>query len=147
VRLTLKLQKLLNTGNVLKATPDKSGYCPRCREDVRTIRPWPYWRRVRYGYFAILAVALCGSPVLLVDGFVLIPSLMVFISAIGPLNALVAKQPTCAQCGSPTEKLRMLRLVSSQPPSKSPKLPKSSKSSKSPRPRPPERKRGPNTQP
>jgi hypothetical protein len=140
VRLTLKLQKLLNTGNVLKATPEKSGYCPRCREDVRTIRPWPHWRRVRYGYFAILGVALCGFPVLLVDGFVLIPSLMVFMAAIGPLNSLVAKQPTCAQCGSPTERLRGLRLISSQPPTKLPKSPKS------PRPRPPERKRGPNTQ-
>lgn len=140
MRPKLTLQKLLNAGNVLKATPDKSGYCPRCREEVRTIRPWAHWRKVRYGYFAILGVALCGAPVILVDGFVLIPSLMVFISAIGPLNSLVAKQPTCAQCGSPAEKLRSLRLISSQRP------PQSSKPPKSPRPRPSERKRGPNTQ-
>jgi hypothetical protein len=131
VRLTLKLQKLLNAGNVLKATPDKSGFCPRCREDVRTIRPWPHWRKVRYGYFAMLGVALCGAPVLLVDGFVLIPSLMMFMAAIGPLNSLVAKTPTCAQCGAPTEKLRTLRLISSQP------IPKS--------PRRSERKRGPSS--
>lgn len=132
MRLKLKLLQLLNAGNVLKATPDKSGHCPRCREDVRTIRPWPHWRKVRYGYFAMLGVALCGAPVLLVDGFVLIPSLMVFIAAIGPLNLLVAKQPTCVQCGAPTERLRSLRLVSSQP---APKLPRRS-----------ERKRGPKTQ-
>lgn len=132
MRPTLKLQKLLNAGNVLKATPDKSGHCPRCRDDVRTIRPWPHWRKVRYGYFAMLGVALCGAPVLLVDGFVLIPSLMMFMAAIGPLNALVAKTPTCAQCGSPTEKLRTLRLISSQP---SPKYA-----------RRPERKRGPSSQ-
>jgi hypothetical protein len=111
-----RLQKLLNAGNVLKATPDKSGFCPRCRCDVRTIRPWPHWRKVRYGYFATLGVALFGAPVILVDGFVLIPSLMVFIAAIGPLNSLVAKQPTCAQCGSPADKLRGLRLVASQRP-------------------------------
>lgn len=111
-----RLQKLLNAGNVLKATPDKSGFCPRCRQDVRTIRPWPHWRKVRYGYFAMLGVALFGAPVILVDGFVLIPSLMVFIAAIGPLNSLVAKRPTCAQCGSPADKLRALRLVVSQPP-------------------------------
>lgn len=111
-----RLQKLLNAGNVLKATPDKSGFCPRCRQDVRTIRPWPHWRKVRYGYFAMLGVALFGAPVILVDGFVLIPSLMVFIAAIGPLNSLVAKRPTCAQCGSPADKLRGLRLVASHPP-------------------------------
>jgi hypothetical protein len=110
-----RLQKLLNAGNVLKATPDKSGFCPRCRQDVRTIRPWPHWRKVRYGYFAGLGVALLGFPVILVDGFVLIPSLMIFIAAIGPLNSLVAKKPTCAQCGSPADKLRALRLVSRQP--------------------------------
>lgn len=111
-----RLQRLLNAGNVLKATPEKTGFCPRCREDVRTIRPWPHWRKVRYGYFAMLGVALMGAPVILVDGFVLIPSLMVFIAAIGPLNALVAKRPTCAQCGSPVDKLRSLRLVASQRP-------------------------------
>ena len=109
-----KLLKLLNAGNVLKATAEKSGYCPRCRQDVRTIRPWPHWRKVRYGYFAILGVALCGAPVILVDGFVLIPSLMMFIAAIGPLNSLVAKQPTCAQCGAPADRLRGLKLVVSQ---------------------------------
>ncbi|HTU57129.1 MAG TPA: hypothetical protein VMF89_01830 [Polyangiales bacterium] len=111
-----RLQKLLNAGNVLKAPPDKSGHCPRCRADVRTIRPWPHWRKVRYGYFAMLGVALMGAPVILVDGFVLIPSLMVFIAAIGPLNSLVAKLPTCATCGAPADKLRSLRLVASQPP-------------------------------
>ena len=132
MRLKLKLLQLVNAGNVLKATPEKSGYCPRCREDVRTVRPWPHWRKVRYGYFAMLGVALCGAPVLLVDGFVLIPSLMVFIAAIGPLNALVAKRPTCVVCGAPTERLRSLRLVSSQP------APKSARRS--------ERKRGPKTQ-
>lgn len=111
-----RLQKLLNAGNVLKATPEKSGFCPRCRKDVRTIRPWPHWRKVRYAYFGILGVALMGAPVILADGFILIPSLMLFIAAIGPLNALVAKKPTCVQCGAPAEKLRSLRLIASQSP-------------------------------
>lgn len=103
--------------NVVKATPDKTGYCPRCRQDVCTIRPWPHWRKVRFGYFAVLGTALFGAPVILADGFVLIPSLMVFIAAIGPLNALAKRRPTCAQCGSPAERLRALRLVASQSPS------------------------------
>jgi len=96
---------------VVKATPDKTGYCPRCRQDVQTVRPWPHWRKVRYAYFGLLCVALFGAPVILADGFILIPTLMVFIAAIGPLNSLVAKKPTCAQCGALTEKLRGLRLV------------------------------------
>ena len=85
---------------MLKATTEKSGLCSRCNEAVRTVRPWPHWRRVRYGYFAGLLVALCGGPVIFTDGFVLIPMLMVYIAAIGPLNSLARAQPTCAQCGA-----------------------------------------------
>jgi hypothetical protein len=59
---------------------------------------------VRYGYFAVLTGALFCAPVILADGFVLIPMLMVFIAAIGPLNALVAKLPSCADCGAPIER-------------------------------------------
>lgn len=95
----------------LRATKDKTGHCSRCREDVRTVQPWPHWRKVRYGYFAGLGVALCGAPVLLCDGFVLIPCLMLFMAAIGPLNSLIAKPITCAQCGGPTEPLRHLHVV------------------------------------
>jgi hypothetical protein len=100
----------------LRATTDKSGHCSRCKEDVQTVRPWPHWRRLRYGYFAGLGVALFCAPVILADGFVMIPTLMVYIAAIGPLNSLVAKQATCAQCGAVTEALRPLRLIPSEPP-------------------------------
>jgi hypothetical protein len=84
----------------LRATPEISGHCSRCNEDVRTVRPWPHWRKVRYGYFSMLGVALCGFPVILCDGFILIPTMMVFMAAIGPLNSLVKKIPTCADCGA-----------------------------------------------
>lgn len=99
---------------LLRATPDKTGYCPRCRQDVRTVRPWPHWRKARYVYFAGLGVALCGAPVILADGFILIPSLMLFMVAIGPLNSLVGKKPTCADCGAVVDRLRSLRLVVNQ---------------------------------
>jgi len=56
-------------------------------------------------------LALFGAPVILADGFVLIPCLMMYIAAIGPLNALVAKQATCAQCGAVVGALRRLRVV------------------------------------
>jgi hypothetical protein len=95
----------------IRATTDKTGHCPRCREDVRTVRPWPHWKKVRYAYFGVLACALFGAPVLLADGFVLIPTLMLFMVAIGPLNSLIAKPITCAQCGGPVEGLRRLRVI------------------------------------
>jgi hypothetical protein len=95
----------------IRATKEKTGHCPRCREDVRTVRPWPHWRKVRYGYFGVLGCALFGSPVLLCDGFVLIPTLMLFMVAIGPLNSLIAKPITCAQCGAPVDALRRLRVI------------------------------------
>jgi hypothetical protein len=95
----------------LRATKEKSGHCPRCREDVRSVQPWPHWRKVRYGYFGVLGCALFGSPVLLCDGFVLIPTLMLFMAAIGPLNSLVSKPATCMQCGAPVEALRRLRVI------------------------------------
>lgn len=78
------------------------------------MRPWPHWRKVRYGYFGVLGCALLGSPVLLCDGFVLIPTLMLFMVAIGPLNSLIAKPVTCMTCGGPCEPLRHLRVVESK---------------------------------
>ena len=83
------------------ATKEISGHCPRCARGVRTVRPWPHWRKMRYGYFGMLGVALLCAPVILCDGFVLIPMLMVFIAAIGPLNTLARALPTCADCGAP----------------------------------------------
>lgn len=93
----------------LRATPEISGHCSRCARGVRTVQPWPHWRRVRYGYFATLSLALFCAPVILCDGFVLIPMLMVFIAAIGPLNTLVAKLPTCADCGAPVDAKPLLQ--------------------------------------
>lgn len=72
--------------------------CPRCTEDVKPIRPWPHWRKVRVGYFGTLGLALCGGPVILADAFVMIPLLMVVMSAIGPLNHLSKQRPICSRC-------------------------------------------------
>ncbi|HET6334504.1 MAG TPA: hypothetical protein VFG30_14875 [Polyangiales bacterium] len=96
---------------MIRATTEKTGHCTRCREDVRTVRPWPHWRKVRYGYFGVLGCALLGAPVVLADGFILIPTLMLFMVAIGPLNSLIAKPITCAQCGGPVDGLRRLRVI------------------------------------
>jgi hypothetical protein len=74
--------------------------CPRCKTAVRPIRPWPHWRKVRMAYFGGLGLALCGGPVILADGFILIPTLMLYISAIGPLNSLARVRPVCRRCSA-----------------------------------------------
>ena len=74
--------------------------CSRCHADVRPVRPWPHWRRLRMAYFGGLGLALCGAPVILADGFVMIPLLMLYMSAIGPLNALARERPTCSRCSN-----------------------------------------------
>ena len=95
----------------IKATREISGHCGRCKRDVRTVRPWRHWRKARYAYFAILGVAVFCTPVLLCDGFVLIPLLMMFIAAIGPLNTLARAQPTCADCGAVVTRDKPLALT------------------------------------
>ena len=74
--------------------------CWRCRQTTEPLRPWPHWRKVRFAYFAGLMLALCGGPVILADGFVLIPTLMVYMAALGPLNALARQRPLCNHCGA-----------------------------------------------
>ncbi len=74
--------------------------CPRCQNAVRPIRPWPHWRKVRMAYFGGLGLALCGGPVILADGFIMIPTLMLYISAIGPLNSFVRVRPVCSRCSA-----------------------------------------------
>ena len=67
---------------------------------MRPIRPWPHWRKVRMAYFGGRAVALCGAPVILADGFFMIPCLMLYMSAIGPLNSFVRVKPSCSRCSA-----------------------------------------------
>lgn len=93
----------------VRATPEISGHCSRCERDVRTVKPWAHWRKARWAYFGGLLVALFCTPVILCDGFVLIPLLMVFIAAIGPLNAMARKRPTCADCGAIVDAAPQLR--------------------------------------
>lgn len=81
------------------ATPHESGFCPRCDRNVRTVRPWPHWQKVRYGFFGVLALGALFSPIIMADGCMLVPLLLVFLSALGPLNGLAAEKPTCALCG------------------------------------------------
>ena len=51
-------------------------------------------------YFGGLGLALCGAPVILADGFFMIPTLMLYMSAIGPLNSFVRKKANCSRCSA-----------------------------------------------
>jgi ribosomal protein S27AE len=73
--------------------------CPRCATRVHAVWPWRHWGRLRYIYFGVLGLCLVASPVILADGFIMIPTMMVWMAAIGPINRLAAKKPTCARCG------------------------------------------------
>ena len=75
-------------------------HCGRCKKAVRPVRPWPHWRRLRYLYFAGLGAALFAAPVILADGFILIPTLMMYMSAIGPINRLARQRATCSRCSA-----------------------------------------------
>lgn len=81
-------------------------HCPRCAAEVTGTFPWPYWSRVRKGWFTIAAGIVMASPVLMSDVYGMLPSAMVFVTAIGPLNALARIRPTCLQCGCVVEALQ-----------------------------------------
>jgi hypothetical protein len=63
-------------------------------------RPWPHWGKARAAYFSMFGLALFGGPVILADAFILIPGLMVYLLAVGPLNSLARQRPTCRCCGA-----------------------------------------------
>ena len=78
-------------------------HCGRCKRSVRPVRPWPHWQKLRWVYFSGLGLALCGAPVILADGFFMIPMLMLYMSAIGPLNRMSRQRPTCSRCSNVLE--------------------------------------------
>lgn len=73
--------------------------CGRCQRWTRAKRPWPHWRKARIAYFGMFGLALFGGPVILADGFVLIPGLMLYMLALGPLNSLARQRAVCRSCG------------------------------------------------
>ena len=82
------------------------GYCPRCGRGVEATWPWGGWVSLRKVWFAGLGVLVVFSPVWFTDMAVMMPSVMIFIVAIGPLNALARTRPTCLRCGGVVEATR-----------------------------------------
>jgi ribosomal protein S27AE len=85
---------------VMSQGSDDVACCPRCASWMKPRRPWPHWRKARTLYYSGFGLALCAGPVVLADAFVLIPTLMLYLSAAGPLNSFVRQQATCTRCGS-----------------------------------------------
>jgi hypothetical protein len=86
--------------------------CPRCKLRVEASFPWPHWQRLRRAWFCVLAGILSVSPLFMSDSYVLLPSAMVFVSAIGPLNGLARIRATCLRCGCVVDEPGRPRVVS-----------------------------------
>lgn len=73
-------------------------YCPRCDASVGVIRVWSGWKWCWRVWLAGLVVLLALTPLLAYDFCVLIPGMMVYIAAGGPLRHLARTAPVCRRC-------------------------------------------------
>jgi hypothetical protein len=79
------------------------GHCPRCATSVDATWPWSGWGRLRKTYLSGLALLMCLVPVWGFDMYVMMPCALVFVTAIGPINAAARILPTCLRCGCVVE--------------------------------------------
>ena len=77
----------------------RTAHCDRCKRRVPVRRPWRGWRRLRAAWFATLLVSLPLLPALAFEACVMLPAFALFLCAIGPLNELARRRPSCARCG------------------------------------------------
>jgi hypothetical protein len=73
-------------------------YCRRCVALVPSIRPWhgwkPAWTAWKVGVVGVIAM----TPLLASDFCVMLPSMMVYLTAGGPLRAYAKTRPVCRRC-------------------------------------------------
>lgn len=77
----------------------RTAHCPRCKRRVLLRKPWRGYRYLRLAWFGVLLGFLPLLPAMAFDACVLLPAFMIFLTAIGPLNALARKRPACVHCG------------------------------------------------
>ncbi len=92
----------------------RQAHCGRCHAMVEATFPWSGWPRVRKVFFGYLITLLLLSPFFYADMFVMLPSAMIFVFALGPVNYLARVQPTCLSCGGPVTETS-LRVVAAAP--------------------------------
>jgi hypothetical protein len=73
-------------------------YCPRCDSSVGVIRVWHGWKWCWRVWLGGLIVLLAMTPLIAYDFCILIPGMMVYISAGGPLWQLSRTRPVCRKC-------------------------------------------------
>jgi hypothetical protein len=73
-------------------------YCPRCDEMVAAIRPWRGWRPAWVVYRIVLVGVLALSPIFASDYCVMLPSMMAYLAAGGPLRSFAKTPPCCGRC-------------------------------------------------
>lgn len=73
-------------------------YCRRCEALVASIRPWrgwkPAWLVWKVGVVGVIAM----TPLLASDFCVMLPSMMLYLAAGGPLRAYARTRPVCRRC-------------------------------------------------
>lgn len=73
-------------------------YCRRCDAQVSVIRPWRGWKPAWLAWKLFLVVVLALFPLLASDYCVMLPSMMLYILAGGPLRAFARQLPVCRRC-------------------------------------------------
>lgn len=73
-------------------------YCARCDGLVLPIRPWRGWPIGWTVWKVGLVGVLALSPLLASDYCVMLPSMMLYLAAGGPLRSLARTRPVCRRC-------------------------------------------------
>lgn len=72
--------------------------CGRCDAVVDPIRVWHGWNWCWRAWLCGLVVVVAMAPLLAYDFCVLIPGMMIYIAAGGPLRTLARTAPVCRRC-------------------------------------------------
>lgn len=76
----------------------ESGYCPRCDDRVRLLRPWRGLRALWWAWCGVTATLALLLPFYFLDVCVMVPSAMLIALAGGPLRRLASERPICRVC-------------------------------------------------
>lgn len=73
-------------------------YCDRCEGLVPPLRPWRGWRPAWNAWKIGLVGVLALFPVLATDFCIMLPGMMLYLSAGGPLRMYARERPVCRRC-------------------------------------------------
>lgn len=78
--------------------PSSPLYCARCDASVPVIRVWSGWKWCWRVWLTGFLMMIAMTPLLAYDFCVIIPGMMVYIAAGGPLYHLARTRPVCRRC-------------------------------------------------